>query len=222
MSRLHRREHFQTPIGLDVSVPSHGQSACFSRDLVYPRTRGGRTERVHNHSHQVWHFEKRRTGLFWSYVDTWPNMEEEASGWPEGCTTPAQKQAHVDNYYAREGIRLDTSKIEKNPGLCALAKMMLNLMWEKFGHCINKSRVREFTDPLPFIKFLDSDQHHVCYGSSSQKTMSPRCPFFTQSQHLRGRFQDLSRQTPTLSRARSSRGTRSLFRHRLGRLPPGS
>ncbi|XP_068671232.1 uncharacterized protein [Montipora foliosa] len=118
------------------------------------------------HVHEVWHFDDRRTGLFWSYVDTWLQIKEEASGWPKGCTTPAQTQAHVDAYYARKGLRLDATQIEKNPGLRALAKMMLNSMWGKFGQRINKTQVREFTDPQPFIQFLYSDQHDVRYVSS--------------------------------------------------------
>lgn len=79
-------------------------------------------------------------GLFRSYVDTWLKLKEEESGWREGCTTPAKKQAHIDAYYAQKGIRLDASKIEKNPGLRALAKMMLNSMWGKFGQRIKKTQ----------------------------------------------------------------------------------
>ncbi|XP_068734550.1 uncharacterized protein [Montipora capricornis] len=116
--------------------------------------------------HEVWHSEKRRRELFRSYMDTCLKIKEEASGWPEVCTTPALKQAHIDDYNAQERIHLVASKIKKNPGLRALAKMMLNLMWGKFGQCINKTQVREFTDPQPFVQFLDSDQHDVRYVSS--------------------------------------------------------
>ena len=118
------------------------------------------------HIHEVWHFEKRQTGLFRFYVDIWLKIKEEASGWPEGCNTPAEKQAHIDAYHAREGIRLDASKIEKNPGLRALAKMMLNSTWGKLGQRINKTQVRKYTDPQPFVQFLDSDQHDVRNVSS--------------------------------------------------------
>ena len=118
------------------------------------------------HLHEGCHFSETRTGLFKSYVDTWLKIKEEASGWPEGCITREQKQAHIDAYYAREGIRLDAHKIEKNPGLRALAKMMLNSMWGKFGQRLNKTQVREFIDPQPFITFLDSDQHDIRYVSA--------------------------------------------------------
>ena len=38
----------------------------------------------------------------------------------------------MDDYRDKEGIELDPEKIEKNPGLRTLAKMMLNSMWGKF------------------------------------------------------------------------------------------
>ena len=113
------------------------------------------------HIYEVWHFAEKRTGFFRSYVDIWLRIKDEASGWPEGCVTEAQKQAHLDAYHAREGIRLDASKIAKTPGLRALARMMLNSMWGKFGQVINKTQVQEFTEPQPFVTFLDSDKHDV-------------------------------------------------------------
>ena len=96
-------------------------------------------------------------------MDTWLKLKEEASGWPKGCDTPKQRQAHIDAYYVREGIRLDPARIAKNPGQCALAKMMLNSIWGKFGQWLNKTQVREFTEPQPFLQFLDSDQVDVRY-----------------------------------------------------------
>ena len=172
---------------------------------------------VIQHVHEVWHFDHQRTGLFKSYVETWLQIKEEASGWPEGCTTPAQKQAHVDAYYAQEGIRLDPTKIQKNPGLRALAKMMLNSMWGKFGQRINKTQVREFTEPQSLRQFPDRRP-----GRSPLQTTNARCPAFTQSQHLHSRLHHLSCQTPSLSSTRSSWRTRPLLRHRLGHLPPSS
>ena len=135
------------------------------------------------HLHEVWHFPDTRMGLFWSYVDTWLKIKEETSGWPEGCITQEQKQAHIDAYYAREGIRLDAHKIEKNPGLRALAKMMLNSMWGKFGQRLNKTQVREFIDPQPFITFFDSalteDRIEVHYKLQSKDVLpSPNLNIF--------------------------------------------
>ena len=69
-----------------------------------------------------------RDFAFPTIVNTWLKLKEEVSGWPEGCDTPEQRQAHIDAYYAREGSRLDPTRIAKNPSRRALAKMMLNLM----------------------------------------------------------------------------------------------
>ena len=105
------------------------------------------------HIHEVWHFpeEQQRVGLFQEYVNTWLKIKEEASGWPEYVgNDPDKQQEHVAKYYEKEQIQLDPAKIEKNPGLCTLAKMMLNSMWGKFGQKPNKTQVKEFDDPVKF------------------------------------------------------------------------
>ena len=60
-------------------------------------------------------------------------------------------------------IELDPERIEKNPGLRTLAKMMLNSMWGKFGQCTNKTQVREFDDPQKFSTFCNSDTLQIKY-----------------------------------------------------------
>ncbi|KAJ8018953.1 hypothetical protein HOLleu_42763 [Holothuria leucospilota] len=89
----------------------------------------------------VWHFEQRaqydqvtkQGGLFTDYVNTFLKVKQEASGWPDWCVTEADRQRYLTEYAANEGITLEQSKIEKNPGLRALAKLMLNSFWGKFG-----------------------------------------------------------------------------------------
>lgn len=80
-------------------------------------------------------------------------------------TDDAKRQQHVQDYFSREGIRLDPAKIEKNPGLRTLAKMMLNSMWGKFGQKPNKTQVVEFIDPVKFHAFHESDRHDIRYVS---------------------------------------------------------
>ena len=120
------------------------------------------------HIHEVWHFpeEQQRVGLFQEYVNTWLKIKEEASGWPEYVgNDPDRQQEHVAKYYEKEQIQLDPAKIEKNPGLRTLAKMMLNSMWGKFGQKPNKTQVKEFDDPVKFHKFHDSDKYDIRYVS---------------------------------------------------------
>ena len=78
---------------------------------------------------------------------------------------PEEQQKHLDNYYAKEKIQLDPTKIEKNSGLRTLTKMMLNSMWGKFGQKPNKTQVKEFDDPIQFHEFHDSDKYDVRYVS---------------------------------------------------------
>ena len=84
--------------------------------------------------HEVWHWEETSDELFKEYVNTFLKIKQEASGYPSNCVTDEQKQRYVDDYYEHEGIRLDPDKIEYNPGLRYLAKLMLNSLWGKLFH----------------------------------------------------------------------------------------
>ena len=79
--------------------------------------------------HEVWHFPVHTDELFKEYVNTFLKIKQEASGYPKDCVTEEQKQAYIEEYYEHEGIRLDPEKIEYNPGLRSLAKLMLNSLW---------------------------------------------------------------------------------------------
>ena len=79
--------------------------------------------------HEVWHFPVHTDKLFKEYVDTFLKIKQEASGYPKDCVTEEQKQAYIDEYYEHEEIRLEPEKIEHNPGLRSLAKLMLNSLW---------------------------------------------------------------------------------------------
>ena len=100
--------------------------------------------------YEVWHFDETCQGLFQDYVNTW--FKQEASGWPKWVgDDETKRQQCFRKYHEHEGIRLEYDKIEHNPGLHALAKMMLNSMWGKFGQHLNKTQ-----DPQAFHRFLDT------------------------------------------------------------------
>ena len=115
--------------------------------------------------HEVWHFEETCEGLFEDYVNTWLKIKQEASGWPKDDMTEEEKQSYIKDYFEHEGIQLDYHKIEKNPGLRTLAKMMLNSMWGKFGQRLNKTQVQTFDDPQASHRFLDTDTLDVRHVS---------------------------------------------------------
>ena len=82
--------------------------------------------------HEVWHFPQKSDTLFKEYIDTFAKIKLEASGYPKNCVTDEQKQWYVNDIFENLGIQLDPSKITHNPGLRALAKLMLNSFWSKY------------------------------------------------------------------------------------------
>ena len=91
--------------------------------------------------HEVWHWEETTNQLFSPYVNMYLKRKQEASGYPKHCVTDEQKQRYIDQYYEHEGIRLDPNKIEYNPGLRFLAKLMLNSLWGTYLSSYRKTLV---------------------------------------------------------------------------------
>lgn len=58
------------------------------------------------------------------------------------CQTQDDKHKFIDQYFEKEGIKLITSNIEKNPGLRSLAKLCLNSFWGKFGQRHNMKQTK--------------------------------------------------------------------------------
>ena len=82
--------------------------------------------------YEVWHFEETMVGLFEDYVNTWLKIKQEASGWPDRVGEDEEKrQPYIRDYYEHQGIWLEYDKIQHNPGLRSLSKMMLNSIWGK-------------------------------------------------------------------------------------------
>ena len=121
--------------------------------------------------YEVWHFDETCEGLFKDYVNTWLKIKQEASGWPEDNMSEAAKQDYIQKYFEHEGIQLEYDKIEKNPGLRTLAKLMLNSMWGKFGQRLNKTQVQTFDDPQAFHCFLNTNTIEVKHVSVVNEEM---------------------------------------------------
>ncbi len=119
--------------------------------------------------YEVWQFDHisqydpdtMTGGLFTEYVNTFLKLKQEASGWPDWCQTDDDKQTYVDLYEQKEGIKLDYHRINKNPGLRVLAKLMLNSFWGKFGQRSNMQQVDIVEDPQVYFDKLTSDHEDV-------------------------------------------------------------
>ena len=108
----------------------------------------------------------------------------QASGFPPECDTDEKKGQYIVDYAAKEGTQLDPRQIVKNPGLRALAKLMLNSFWgkstwllTKFGKRVyvksisflvgkfaqrpNMTKVKIVSDPAEYFDLLSSDQINV-------------------------------------------------------------
>lgn len=88
---------------------------------------------------EVWHYPEmvqydpstKTGGLFADYINTFLRLKQQADGWPKPNMTEEEKDAYIQNYEEKEGMKLEKTQIEKNPGMRALAKLMLNSFWGK-------------------------------------------------------------------------------------------
>ena len=72
-------------------------------------------------------------GLFTSYVNTMLKIKQEASGYPTWVQNDTDADKYISNYYTKEGIQLDKSKIVINSGLKALSKFFLKSQWGRYA-----------------------------------------------------------------------------------------
>lgn len=97
---------------------------------------------------------QRSSALFREYVDMWLKVKQEASGWPSQCQSENSKEKYIEDYYAIEGIRLEPSKIVKNPGLRQIAKLNLNSFWGKMAQRPNMPQTVVITEYSQLIGIL--------------------------------------------------------------------
>ncbi|XP_070556487.1 uncharacterized protein [Ptychodera flava] len=118
---------------------------------------------------EVWHYreseeynrESQTGGLFTDYINTFLKLKQESSGWPSWCQTEDDQDRYIREYHEREGILLDKTKIHRNPGQRALAKLMLNSMWGKFAQRNNFPQLQYIQEPAELFRLLTSEQHTV-------------------------------------------------------------
>lgn len=111
--------------------------------------------------YEVYHWDQttqydsvsKEGGLFVEYINTFLKLKQQASDWPKWCTSQDDKDKYLTDYMDHQGIELDPEKIETNPGLRNLAKLMLNSMWGKWGQRQNMTQ-HEFYHELELDKFL--------------------------------------------------------------------
>ena len=118
--------------------------------------------------YEIWHFEntiqysKNTTGLFSEFINTCIKGKIEASGWPSNCFSEDDKENYVRKYAEREGINLDKSKIENNPGKRNTFKLAVNSFWGKFGqNSFKMNKTEIITCPEKFFALLSDNTLQV-------------------------------------------------------------
>jgi hypothetical protein len=99
---------------------------------------------------EVLNYKEKGLELFVGYVNMWLKIKQEASGCPALCKTDEEKEQYLNKYYKHENIELDREKIEKNPALRFIVKIMLNSFCGKLAQRIN----------LPKTKTIDNYYEH--------------------------------------------------------------
>ena len=107
-----------------------------SNELYNALDKGYIVEKVY----QVRYYEETTTELFKPYVSKFLKIKQEASGYPDWCKNEEDKNNYIKDYQERQGIKLDKSRIIKNPGLREIAKLCLNSLWGKFGQRTNLAK----------------------------------------------------------------------------------
>ena len=126
-------------------------------EIYYAMEKGYKLIRIH----EAWHYPDRVTGLFKSYIDCFLKIKQQASDFPEWCTTEELKYQYIEDYKEREGIELDYEEIKKNPSARLGAKQELNNAWGYFGQDPNKAETEIVQDASRFHELLMSDSCKV-------------------------------------------------------------
>jgi len=119
--------------------------------------------------YEVWHFKnysvfnENSGGIFNEYIKTFLKIKQESSGFPEQVKSNNEKNEYIQNYSLQEGVKLDINNIQKNKGLRAVAKLLLNSLWGRFGMQTNKIKSKLFTETSDWNKFLSDSNFLISH-----------------------------------------------------------
>jgi len=111
--------------------------------------------------YELWHFEEKTTGIFKDYVNTFLKGKQESSGFPKGVITDEQKKKYIKEFEEIEGVLLEIQKINKNPGLRAICKLLLNSLWGKLGELLIKLQFKIIADSSEWFQLISNEQYSV-------------------------------------------------------------
>ena len=92
--------------------------------------------------------------LFANYINTFLKLKAEASGYPSWVRNPEDEERYVENFYSREGVRLDRDAIRSNAPKRGLAKLCLKSLWGKLTEKEKRTHTKLISDPQELYRFL--------------------------------------------------------------------
>jgi G:T-mismatch repair DNA endonuclease (very short patch repair protein) len=118
---------------------------------------------------EIWHWARteqynpltKSGGLFTSYVNCMLKIKQEASGYPAWVESEEEKDRYIQDYYDKEGIRLDKNKIKSNSGLKALSKLLLNSQWGRYAMQTLKTVCKFVRTYQDLIDYFNNSQYEV-------------------------------------------------------------
>ena len=111
--------------------------------------------------YEIWYWPNRSKELFRGYIRNFLKTKQESTGYPSWAKSDQDKDEYVEGYFKKEQVRLDSSKICKNPGLRKIAKLLLNTLWGRFGMNLNKSRIEILTSRENWFKMLANESYKI-------------------------------------------------------------
>ena len=108
--------------------------------------------------HEVYSYEQtskydKENGIhsvFSEFINFWLQIKQESSGLPQWVMVAEDpelaKQKYIDLYFHQEGIRLRPEKIQKNPGLRSISKLLLNSFWY-YVTLYNHKNIKKYHTP---------------------------------------------------------------------------
>ena len=109
--------------------------------------------------YEVRYYENTTKNIFKGYVSKFLKIKQEASGYPDWVKGESDKDKYIKDYHTGQGILMDKDKIEKNPGLRAIAKLCLNSLWGKFGQRTNMGKTEIVNNMKDFYKILQNETY---------------------------------------------------------------
>lgn len=105
--------------------------------------------------YDVWHWKKRSNNMFKSYISKFLKIKLESSEWDSDFDS---KEAYVAAIKKELNIDLDIDNITPNPVLRAIAKMLLNAFYGKFGQKRKMEHTEYVKDIQKFWEILLNDK----------------------------------------------------------------